>query len=647
MHSAQSLNILNGNMFACGYGRGALPLHDPNQRTYQCGSNSFDQSIVAWGVLFVVSLVSCVLLFFSNTFYLRRFETVVRIADFCIRTRAKMDLWMAIYRTDNIHCTGTNKFVLLDQNIGKLRCTMLGLTTLILVLFLPTFAALSSLYPAISQQYAWYVSAAYLRGTTPGIVVAVLSVAFTSVLLYLMPVAKSGEAEQLAKNESTADDGRSRRRWIRLGLLTLFGAVNGAVMVVVNGCYVYITLTYGTEVIVVAQVCMALFKLLWNDVALRWMLRSARRYYLPQDTTGGQNSLINSQRKLEESTDMPFLSSIILFNSILAPCLANAAVSPDCFKNVLVTVPNVTSTVPYKKCSAVEIHLPTYKCLTFTIATVSTSYAPPFLYNYQCSSSFVATYASVYVYMYLFVAFVKPAFIVLVARLFSSCDPASRLHRLLDSSIYTLLRPNRDVRAESAFLFHKEPFVLRLVGKISILMTFGVMFPPLAVVICVALVADTYTMQLMIGYFLTSISDEQTRRQCVLQLERDCQGVGEEQNYDSGLVILFAALFYAFFVFDIYGDAAGWRGAIVLSLIVVLIPTIIWAVRMSSLQRRVMTMLGISGGGVPDEPISTPIDVDMHNPLQHFGGKSTGREKGEREARSSEMVRMSSASQVF
>jgi hypothetical protein len=106
-------------------------------------------------------------------------------------------------------------------------------------------------------------------------------------------------------------------------------------------------------------------------------------------------------------------------------------------------------------------------------------------------------------------------------------------------------------------------------------------------------VVDTYLMQLMIGYFLTSISDDKTRRQCVLQLDKDCQGVGEEHTHHSGLVIMFAALFYAFFVFDIYGDTAGWKKASVLSIVVICIPWIVWlAIRSESVQRVIWNIIG-------------------------------------------------------
>eukprot|EP01034_Spumella_vulgaris_P039629 gene39629-48971_t len=189
----------------------------------------------------------------------------MKISDFCIRSRAKIDLWMAVFREDSVQSTGTNVFVLLHKNFTKLRRTISGLTLFIVLLFLPTFAALSSLYPTLTVQYAWFVSAAYLKGRTPAMVIAVLGVVFTCVLLYLMPVAPWKNGVETSSDSVERLDSHHAK------------------------------------------------------------MNKARRHYLPHDSTEGQSSLLDSQRKREEAADMPFLSSIILFNSILAPCLANAA----------------------------------------------------------------------------------------------------------------------------------------------------------------------------------------------------------------------------------------------------------------------------------------------------------------------------------
>jgi hypothetical protein len=87
------------------------------------------------------------------------------------------------------------------------------------------------------------------------------------------------------------------------------------------------------------------------------------------------------------------------------------------------------------------------------------------------------------------------------------------------------------------------------------------------------------------GYFLTATVGDQLRHKYTQQLERDCEGVGVSRGKDSGLVILFAALFYAFFVFDIYGDAAGWNDAMILACCIIAVSLLIRSV-LKCVQRR-------------------------------------------------------------
>eukprot|EP01034_Spumella_vulgaris_P024925 gene24925-31321_t len=301
-----------------------------------------------------------------------------------------LESWMAVFAdsrgvASNLHQLGVS--------LNRVRFSLCRLTALILIVFMPTFIGLSFHYSTLFDQYAWFLSAAYLKGQTPAIIIATVS------------------ADAL--QHITASWTTRTVKYVSLFVVLL---VNCSVMIALNSGYVYITLTYGTNMIVLAQVVVALFKLFWNDVIVRLLIQVARRFY-----ASSEGEVSPQQSEFQTMRD---------------------------------------------------------------------------------SSS-----------------------------LYAESDPQSRLFRSLDGVIYTLLKPNR--ADSSQVLFFKEPFLLRIVGKLSIFLTFGVMFPPLAVVICVALCVDTYLVQLKIGYFLTSTRDEQLRHQYSLQLERDCQGVGEEQGYDS------------------------------------------------------------------------------------------------------------------
>eukprot|EP01034_Spumella_vulgaris_P024933 gene24933-31331_t len=161
----------------------------------------------------------------------------------------------------------------------------------------------------------------------------------------------------------------------------------------------------------------------------------------------------------------------------------------------------------------------------------------------------------------------------------------------------------------------------------------------------------------MIGYFLASISDETLREQHLQQIERDCQGAGDAQGYDSGLVILFAALFYAFFVFDIYGDAAGWRSATIAATVVVVVPVVVRVSKaVHNMFLRYQTTSGSgavttsSGGGLREKllPPPPPGNSGVTRSALHSNIASSSKEKSTNITSSRESeIRMSNLSQTF
>ena len=54
------------------------------------------------------------------------------------------------------------------------------------------------------------------------------------------------------------------------------------------------------------------------------------------------------------------------------------------------------------------------------------------------------------------------------------------------------------------FFFSKNKFTLRTVNELAILVNFGTMFPPLAVIICIAMSSYTLFSQLTIGRFIVN-----------------------------------------------------------------------------------------------------------------------------------------------
>jgi hypothetical protein len=115
-------------------------------------------------------------------------------------------------------------------------------------------------------------------------------------------------------------------------------------------------------------------------------------------------------------------------------------------------------------------------------------------------------------------------------------------------------RPREDTRT---IFFSKGRFILRIITEVATLLTFGAVFPPLAVVICVSMFSYTLFMQILVGRFLTRAQKHRDYGEIRRILETECHGVSTQLIESFGYLVFFAALFYSCFVFDTLGDVNG------------------------------------------------------------------------------------------
>eukprot|EP01034_Spumella_vulgaris_P032106 gene32106-39652_t len=157
-----NIDILNGNLFRCNFKRNTLPQHDKSFKIYQCGSDSFDQSMIAWTVLLFVSL-SLVLI---GVYWIQHLEggfermTSVRLTKDLI---ARLSEYHAKVRQPEYNLAQFGAFS------SYFRYIMLLLTLLVLVVGLPMYEFLTSYYKTVSVSYAWILSASFLSGTVPAL----------------------------------------------------------------------------------------------------------------------------------------------------------------------------------------------------------------------------------------------------------------------------------------------------------------------------------------------------------------------------------------------------------------------------------------------------------------------------------------------
>eukprot|EP01034_Spumella_vulgaris_P026583 gene26583-33184_t len=156
------------------------------------------------------------------------------------------------------------------------------------------------------------------------------------------------------------------------------------VTVAVNITYVYLNIHYNAVIVGVAQLLVAGYKLVWNDFVVRNLVIYARRFHTVKPLT---ESIIDEHYTPSissfETIDMSFQTYTILFNILVTPCLATAALSSDCFYGVLYPPDPVQSSYQYTVCQSIAPNVKslTGQCVNTAVETADTSYLPPFIYR--------------------------------------------------------------------------------------------------------------------------------------------------------------------------------------------------------------------------------------------------------------------------
>lgn len=591
----QKINILTGNVFSCDFNRQGLPTNDPSYSNYQCGSNSFNQSTILWLCLFGFTLcIRLILVHKTGLPYLKRWETY---ADIVLLDSTFISF---------------SKFV-------KTVCKYVLFCVVIIVgIFLPLNTGLSLTFSSQSTKYAWVVSAAYISGFVPGLTLTLSYMGFIVVLYFMWLKLKTKQVEF---------DHGIKFHWVDSNYQTLslylVMFINSVVTIVVNGGYVYVLLNKNATIITIAELLLAMFKLLWNEHAIKHLVRISRSFYKHKMDP---NSL--SFREFRTAQEMPFLTYMALFNSLIAPLIASAVVDPNCFVDAFLQPKPVTSSFPYFVCSYFQVQNGQCNSQTSAVSSFTVSYDPPFTYSYQCTSSIMTNYASVFVLLSLFEIFLRPPLLIATVLAYTSLPKDSLMYYWASKAMYGILKPANEVDlAMNRSIFHKDRFILRFISHTSILLTFGVLLPPLAVLLCGAYFTQSLIFIIAIGRFLSKIEDPVTRGLFKEALKNDtenCWGLFLDPMVR--LVLPLVCLFYGLIVIDMYGDKVEWEGAIWMPSLIVAMPILLiighkirmyLSKKVHKIEKRISQDLeDVSEvSEIPSERTST-FQIDVENPLR-------------------------------
>eukprot|EP00597_Dinobryon_sp_UTEXLB2267_P010183 CAMPEP_0170104130 /NCGR_PEP_ID=MMETSP0020_2-20130122/3931_1 /TAXON_ID=98059 /ORGANISM="Dinobryon sp., Strain UTEXLB2267" /LENGTH=565 /DNA_ID=CAMNT_0010327879 /DNA_START=1877 /DNA_END=3574 /DNA_ORIENTATION=- len=469
----------------------------------------------------------------------------------------------------------------------------------------------------MTYEYAWTISLAFIKGRDAAYVLYVALVVTQMTFIWILdkklfsafpavkhfiavrpsadPTVSMGVKSELAANNTSHI----------LSLVGLFW-LNFFVVVPFDCLYILTTIYYTATVVSLAQVGLAVLKILWTDAAITELLRRVSQHHNP-DRNLSLVTRLNSirlsplretlssasisatavlQRELETRYLM-FHVFLVLLNNIAFPCLAVLVINSNCFYYAFFSASPIEVAYSFQRCGQnyFSIYRGTF-CLNLETVTVSTSFLPPFEYGYQCSSMFI------YMYMFVIISFINPIVklsIKYIHSAFYSSSPEQSDHqpwlrRWLDFAVVPLLRPVlQEIPPNMPALFEKGRFVVRIVTSFSILVTYGVAFAPLAVVIACGILSFTGFEQLLVGRILTLEMDQRETNQLKGQtyrqiLNSEMEGINDSMVHMVLVVAPFVSIFYAFFIFDTMGSAVGWKDAIAVSVLMVCTPVLIWVV---------------------------------------------------------------------
>lgn len=662
-----SMHVLSGNLFQCAWNNKPLPSADVDADSYECGSNATNLPLFLWA--FVPPLL---LMIWIGKEVLCGGTTSYHTSLFCSFLVSRGKVLEQGFRTTCSRLRGAGVVLMAHGlrdvvlTIQYLHQSLVGSVLWLLIVVSPIYAWLSSQYGVYGNSFVWAVSMGYLSGVYCAIVLVVVLVVTAILLNTAFHSSRSSVADGVTATEKGWKPSlgliMTNGIWWRMGLVVV---LNTTVVLTVNLFFVYITTqSLSSDTMLVINWIMSLFKLAWMKFGLvritEYTLSSPQRQHLqtlqpnhPSMSMGTASSTPDTSHHHHASVSWRkiktiFLTSLSIFNNILAPIVAEAFISPNCFYYVIVPPPVVTPSYSYSSCLYRVFYEDsgTIRCGQYGIVHQTSAFRPSFAYNFQCSSSLLATFAPIFLYKFLTSAVLYPTWIagVIMWQQRLRQQPQQQQHpmsRPTDSWLLTIPRiwrpydvddiqhllagPATVMTSESmatADVMHHqinplqskkissmrnaaqlpndsidpspidaigttispspppppsskvpvydfitiEYVVSALIGDLCVVMSFGVVFPVIAIVGTIAIIVDTMILQVGMARLLQRASKSSSggslhaidlAQHCATLLLQQTHEVGSLIEHSYGYVIGISSVVWTCFVFDTLGDVVG------------------------------------------------------------------------------------------
>jgi hypothetical protein len=293
------------------------------------------------------------------------------------------------------------------------------------------------------------------------------------------------------------------------------------------------------------------------------------------------------------------IGKILVLNNIFYPVLAVIIILPDCFYYAFVQPSTVTSSFSYLACSIYSFNV----CIpaSIEVVTATTSFIPPFGYSFLCAANIITYYISLFFLSFFFSAIGIPLFklflkysyegitlefdtaegiaikkrttlqklvLLLVPNRFRHYRPQRKNNQILD---FGFCGRNYSFNLQGVPLSNWKKFVCQINGDLTILFSFGVLFPPLMIFGGICLIAIISFEFLTIGKLL-----HETRQLNYLwyetELFNESQRLMNVFRSNMYWTMFISCLLLGLIVFDTWGVEKGWRYGLIGFIILNIIP---------------------------------------------------------------------------
>jgi hypothetical protein len=374
-------------------------------------------------------------------------------------------------------------------------------------------------------------------------------------------------SSQWAGKSWATESASSTNRHANTAKKVLWTTVGTLIVLVVNMSYVSAVSDnkYSNETVQIIAFLLSVFKLVWNRILYLLHKNNHRLPWILQYEVG-----------------LRWLVSIALFNNLLIPYIAEALVSSNCFLYVLKSAPAIEVSYPTVTCDSQTLCSVTTGCQmtvgcdSMTLQSLSlATIVPTFEYSFQCSSSLLSAFAQVYVFRFVLCGLVQPALLLTVRMIVATLTAESPwkpilstllplqwgLHAVIHSTASQPQQQQQQYATLAELLV--SSIILTMVLDVAIVLTFGMLFPLLAVVGLLSIIKDVVQVRLLLGEWLSTTQQEgSVNAAFVDSLSAHWRAHRDSFHLLLLLVVWVATMLLSWTVFDTYGDVSGVDAAI-------------------------------------------------------------------------------------